>query len=900
MTLRFKLEEGRDIHEMTELHLGFMTPLKPKLQHQDSLPRKTEDESRGHWGSRTEFVLSCIGYSVGLGNVWRFPFLAYENGGGAFLIPYIIILIFIGKPMYFMEAALGQFAQVGPVAMWREMLPAGIGVGVAMAIVSAIVAIYYNVIMAYSLFYLFNSFRTVLPWTTCDPSWGADERCYLRSGNLSASDLQGVCVVDDLGGCTESGPQPATEQYWERAVLDIDHEGLQVFGDLGEVKMDLAFFLLLSWMIVNVCVMKGVKSSGKVVYFTATFPYAVLLILLIRGLTLEGAAQGVAYLFIPKWSKLADLSVWMAAAGQVFFSLGISWGGIIMFGSYNRVHDRVHIDAHIVSGVDFITSLIASIVIFSTLGHTAHNLGVPIETVAKGGQGLAFVAYPEALSQLPAPHFWCCLFFSMLFLLGLDSEFALFETVLDTVYDAFPNLRKRKVEVTSCISFLFFLLGIPCITQKGQYVLDIMDTYGASISVMIIAVFEMMVIMWIYGVKRFCKDVQSMLGFEPNMYFKVCWAGICPVLLLFIFMAQSYNWRKPSYGTIQYPEWAHSIGWLLALVSIIQIPLWFLIILGLKALRGERIASAWESTASWLKRRNCSPSKPDFMSTLNHANVIDSQCKPKSRFDKFMDIFGRGSDPDEIGKKIADSDAVSTNLCSSFMSIRSGTSEVSSENEKSELRPVAPPVVPSTNTLSRTSQKPVKSVTNGGSIVGFRVPPPPPPAPTVDHSIVASTPQNFQKAELHAPSFQNAEHPAQNFRPADAGDQSIIFTQNQAQSLHSAQGTEVPVQDLQRTDPEPLGSAKVALALVPPTINVPSQTPPPPPPMPAMSTPALPPMPSAPPKPYLERSAISSSTPLPPPPPPSQLASCRVPIPAPSTSPRVPSGSEEEEDSWSS
>ena len=192
-----------------------------------------------------------------------------------------------------------------------------------------------------------------------------------------------------------------------------------------------------------------------------------------------------------------------------------------MFGSYNEFNARVHIDAHIVSLVDFLTSLLASIVIFSTLGHSAYQLGVPVETVAKGGQGLAFVAYPEALSHLPAPHFWSVIFFLMLFLLGLDSEFALFETVMVAIYDTFPSLRKQKIAVTSAMCFVCFLLGLPCITQSGQYVLDLMDTYGASISVMVIAVAEMIAVMWGYGANNFCKDLQTMLGFYPGLYFKV-------------------------------------------------------------------------------------------------------------------------------------------------------------------------------------------------------------------------------------------------------------------------------------------------------------------------------------------------------------------------------------------
>ena len=133
-----------------------------------------DDEDREHWGSKWEFIFSCVGLSVGIGNVWRFPYLAYENGGGAFLIPYVILLLIIGKPMYFMEIALGQFAQLGPLEVWKSMIPIGRGVGSAMVTISLIVAIYYNVVMGYCLYYMFASFTSVLPWQTCDASWGAD------------------------------------------------------------------------------------------------------------------------------------------------------------------------------------------------------------------------------------------------------------------------------------------------------------------------------------------------------------------------------------------------------------------------------------------------------------------------------------------------------------------------------------------------------------------------------------------------------------------------------------------------------------------------------------------------------------------------------------------------------
>lgn len=142
------------------------------------------EETRESWGNGVEFLLSCIGLSVGLGNVWRFPYLCYKNGGGAFLIPYLIMLTIAGRPMYFMELCLGQFASLGPLTIWH-LSPIMKGVGAAMVLGSIVVCIYYNVVMSYALYYMYSSFSTVLPWTTCDAQWAKGTNCIIRSANVS-------------------------------------------------------------------------------------------------------------------------------------------------------------------------------------------------------------------------------------------------------------------------------------------------------------------------------------------------------------------------------------------------------------------------------------------------------------------------------------------------------------------------------------------------------------------------------------------------------------------------------------------------------------------------------------------------------------------------------------------
>lgn len=560
----------------------------------DPETKKDAPVDRGQWGSKAEFVLSCVGLSVGIGNVWRFPYLAYQNGGGAFLFPYFILLILVGKPMYFMEVALGQFSSLGPMSVWR-CFPIAKGVGAAMVVISILVSIYYNVIMCYTLFYMGQSFRSAVPWSGCFDWWGADNAtCYVRSSELlrcsevekqlntsvwnetsyafnSSSTFRNISR--DL--CTNA-TQTSTEHFWERYVLDKS-SGI---WEMGSIKWDLTLCLLVSWMIIFLCLMKGVKSSGKVVYFTATFPYVILIILFIFGLTLDGAIDGIKYFFIPEWEKLKDITVWRKAAEQLFFSLSVSWGGLIMFGSYNKFNNKVHRDAMFVSSLDFVTSLIAGVVIFSVLGSMAKGMNMDIKDVAVGGQGLAFVAYPEALARMVVPQLWSVLFFIMLFLLGLDSEFALLETFLTALYDEFPKTRSKKVTITFITCATCFLLGLPCVTQGGQYVLNLMDTYGGGYGVIFIAICELVALMWGYGAQRFCADLEYMLGFRPGLFWRICWMFISPVVLMVIFVYSLYQHTPISVqNPKEYPEWSDGIGWCLALVSMIQIPIWALVVL---------------------------------------------------------------------------------------------------------------------------------------------------------------------------------------------------------------------------------------------------------------------------------------------------------------------------------
>ncbi|XP_078402384.1 sodium- and chloride-dependent neutral and basic amino acid transporter B(0+)-like [Cetorhinus maximus] len=547
-----------------------------------------ENVERGNWASKTDYLMSMIGYAVGLGNVWRFPYLAYRNGGGAFLIPYSVMLAFAGLPLFFLECSIGQFASLGPVAVWKAV-PVFQGMGITMVLLSTFVTVYYNCIIGYSLYYLFASFQSILPWADCFSWWGADETCSRTSKDPLCNFTLGgghfeIVNATWLHANNESCPNGSeinivhfgpSEQYWDKVAL----QRTSSIDETGGIVWYLALCLLLAWVIVGIALSGGIRSSGKVVYFTAIFPYVVLTILLVRGATLEGAYKGIQF-YIGTQSnitKLRDAEVWKDAATQIFFSLSLAWGGLTALSSYNKFHNNCYMDSIIVCIVNCATSVFAGFAIFSVLGHMAHVQDKLVSEVAKSGFGLAFIAYPEALSQLPVAPFWSILFFFMLVTLGLDSQFASVEIVITTLLDQFPNyLRSKRIYVTSIVCLILFLMGLICVTQAGIYWINLIDHFSAGWGVLVVAIMEFTGLSWIYGLNRFIKDIEVMIGQKKWLFWlwwKLCWIFISPFLLVVVLIWSLITFAVPTYGAINYPGWATALGWCMIIFCIIWIPI---------------------------------------------------------------------------------------------------------------------------------------------------------------------------------------------------------------------------------------------------------------------------------------------------------------------------------------
>uniref|UniRef100_A0A3Q3GFN9 Transporter n=1 Tax=Kryptolebias marmoratus TaxID=37003 RepID=A0A3Q3GFN9_KRYMA len=500
------------------------------------------DGDRGQWASKTEYVLVVAGNVVGLGNVWRFPYLCYKNGGGAFLVPYTLFAVVSGIPLFLMETSFGQYTQEGFITCWNKLCPLAKGIGYGLLMMKLYV-FGYILVQAWALFYLFFSFRSQLPWASCDNTWNTVTCLGLQS--LNSSNLT-VPFTNTTSAATE---------FWERRVLNMS-SGIE---ELGSIRWELALCLLVSWLISSLKV-KYFVSFSKVAYFTATFPYVMLLILLIRGITLPGAWDGIYYYLYPDINRL----VWMEASSQIFFSYSLVIGTLNVLGSYNDYHNNCYKDCFWLCLLNSGTSFVAGFVVFSVLGFMAQKQGVSVDNVADSGPGLAFVAYPQATAMMPLPQLWTVCFFLMLILLTFVSV----ESVITSVCDLHPKLFRAPMRREMFVLFIcssFFLLHLSMVTEGGVYIFQLIDYYGCT---------------------RACQDFMTVClclathipvllvnfdDFQQN-YHSVVLRFVNPFQISFILHLVDYKHLK--INEYVYPDWAYALGWTITLSSVLMVPLW--------------------------------------------------------------------------------------------------------------------------------------------------------------------------------------------------------------------------------------------------------------------------------------------------------------------------------------
>uniref|UniRef100_A0A4W4F102 Transporter n=1 Tax=Electrophorus electricus TaxID=8005 RepID=A0A4W4F102_ELEEL len=526
---------------------------------------KHQSQERGQWSSKTEFLLAVAGQIIGLGNVWRFPYLCYKNGGGVFLIPYVVFLFACGIPLFLLETSLGQYTSQGSITCWRKICPLFEGLGYGNQVVVLYSSIYYIIILAWAFFYLFSSFSAELPWASCTNNWNTGS----------------TCTFDSLGSFSNlsilhNATSPVKE-FWERRVLNITG----TVYELGNMRWELALCLLLAWIICYFCVWKGVKSTGKVVYFTATFPYVMLVVLLVRGLTLPGAVNGIIFYLYPDPTRLTDPQVWMDAGTQIFYSYALCIGCLTAMGSYNKYNNNCYKDCVYLCLLNSGTSFVAGFAIFSVLGFMAYEQRTDISTVAESGPGLAFIAYPKAVAMMPIPQLWAICFFLMIILLGLDSEFVCLESMVTAITDMYPSFflmgHRRKLFLLLICAGSFFI-GLLMVTEGGLYIFQLFDYYACSgMTLLLFAILQSVCVGWVYGSHRLYDNIVDMIGYRPLTITQYCWKYITPVVCTATFVFSLVKFTPLKFNnTFEYPWWGYAIGWWFTLSSTLLVPLWMI------------------------------------------------------------------------------------------------------------------------------------------------------------------------------------------------------------------------------------------------------------------------------------------------------------------------------------
>jgi len=465
-------------------------------------------EKKEHWDSRFAFIMAAVGSAVGLGNVWRFPFVCYKNGGGAFLIPYFVALFTAGIPLMILEFSVGHMLRGPPPECFKKIGKKLEWIGWWTTLIPFIVASYYVVVMAWCFSYMIYS---------VDLRWGAD------AGNFFLNTF--------LGATT--GPFV-----------------------IGGFRIPVILGLLAIWTSIFLILYKGVKRIGKVVAITVPLPTILLIILTVRGLTLPGAMQGVSYYLTPDFSKLLHGDVWLAAYAQVFFSLSLAQGILITYASFLKKKSDITNNAFIASLADAGTSFLAGFTVFSVVGYLALSKGVGIEKLGIAGPYLTFITYPTAISLLPfAASVFGIMFYIALLTFGIDSAFSMIEPITVGIN---TKWRISKTKSTAIICMLGFFASLIFTTGSGLHWLDIVDHFIANFGLVIVGLIECVAFGYLFRLYRLREHANNVSDIKIGRWWDLLIKFVIPAILIILLSVSLLENITVPY--MDYPYWTIIVG----------------------------------------------------------------------------------------------------------------------------------------------------------------------------------------------------------------------------------------------------------------------------------------------------------------------------------------------------
>ncbi|MFQ3544771.1 sodium-dependent transporter [Halobacillus rhizosphaerae] len=479
-------------------------------------------EQRAQWGSRVGFLLAAMGSAIGLGNIWRFPATAYESGGGAFIIPYLFALLTAGIPILVLEYTVGhKFRGSAPKSFGR--LRKGFEwMGWWQVAIAFVISTYYSVIIAWAIMYSFYSLNL---------SWGDDPT------NFFVGDFLNLVDPGQFGGLVP------------KVLLPLLAVWVITLGFLGRG------------------IKKGVEAANKI-FIPALL--VLFLIIVIRAVTLDGAGDGLSAFFTPQWSKIADPQVWVAAYGQIFFSLSIAFAIMITYSSYLPKKSDITNNAFITGFANSSFEILAGIGVFAAIGFMAHSYGMSVSELATekgvGGIGLAFMVFPEIISQIPGiPGLFGVLFFVSLVLAGLSSLISITETYVAAVSEKFNISRIKSVIFGGGLSAI---ISLAYATKGGLSLLDTVDHFINNYGIALSGLFEVVALAWFArGLKGFQAHANEVSDIHLGGWWRLCLGVITPIVLGYMMVQNLRGEVKSAYA--DYPvDFLFNFGWIVAIGAI--------------------------------------------------------------------------------------------------------------------------------------------------------------------------------------------------------------------------------------------------------------------------------------------------------------------------------------------
>ncbi|MBM7833857.1 sodium-dependent transporter [Clostridium sardiniense] len=457
------------------------------------------EDKREEWGSKLGFILAAVGSAVGLGNIWRFPYVAYENGGGAFLIPYFVAIFTAGIPLLILEYGMGhKYKGSTPLAIARGK-KSWEWLGWWPTISAFIILIYYSMILSWSTNYLGLSFSK---------GWGSD-----------------------------------TNTFFHNNFLNLSNSPLELGGIVWYILLGIAFVWIVNWFICYKGIKGGIEKANKILL---PMLVVIMIIIAVRSVNLEGAIKGLNTLFTPDWSMVMEPKVWIAAYGQVFFSLSLAMGIMITYSSYLPKKTDINNSAFMTAFANCGFEFLSAIAVFAILGYMATAQGVSVSEVVSSGVGLAFVVFPQvfttmgSIGTLLGTLFFLCLIFA-----GITSSVSLTQAVAAPFQDKF-GWNRNKVVTTICL--IGFLISTLFATGAGLYLLDIIDNFINNYGIVVVGLLEVILIGWIITPEKIRIHTNGVSYFSIGKWWDVVVKYVTPSILIFMLVQSLLTEIKTPYG----------------------------------------------------------------------------------------------------------------------------------------------------------------------------------------------------------------------------------------------------------------------------------------------------------------------------------------------------------------